>query len=420
MVKNFLLILIWLLSLIFISIYTYEHPEKLETLKHYFNKYTKQKITSEKEAEKEKTLRVPGNSFVVELYKEIAFTEKTAFIVHNEDISNFDKNALKIYFQDGSLFENNKFKKLNLPNFFTTKKNGGIKTIFIYNDKEFALISSSKNECFYASIILLSNGKELFKTKCLPDKNIDYNGLGSSYIHYNDKIFLSIGTPEQASAKIRKLAQDKNSVFGKILEINKDDLSKVIKNEENNFNVKIFTTGHRNPQGLTIINNTFFSVEHGPRGGDELNKIIKGKNYGWPIVSYGTQYLYDEAGKYYEISHENNQFEEPLFAFVPSVGISSLNTCTEKLKKYYKKPCLLALSLFGNSIRPGKSIIIYLLNEEMNKVHSVEKIFVGGDFKFRHFVTNSKNELYEDNDGNIYVSADRKGIYKLSFVDFRN
>ena len=327
---------------------------------------------------------------------------------------------MKIYFQDGYLFENREFKKLNLPNFFTTAKNGGIKTIFIYNGKEFALISSSKNECFYASIILLSNGKELFKTKCLPDKNIDYNGLGSSYIHYNDKIFLSIGTPEQASTKIRELAQDKNSMFGKILEINKNDLDKVIKNEENNFNVKIFTMGHRNPQGLTKINNTFFSVEHGPRGGDELNKIIKDKNYGWPRVSYGTQYLYDEAGKYYEISHENNQFEEPLFAFVPSVGISSLNTCTEKLKKYYKKPCLLALSLFGNSIRPGKSIIIYLLNEEMNKVHSIEKIVIGGDFKFRHFVTNSKNELYEDNDGNIYVSADRKGIYKLSFVDFRN
>ena len=61
-----------------------------------------------------------------------------------------------------------------------------------------------------------------------------------------------------------------------------------------------------------------------------------------------------------------------------------------------------------------------ILNEEMNKVHSIEKIVIGGDFKFRHFVTNSKNELYEDNDGNIYVSADRKGIYKLSFTDFRN
>ena len=88
---------------------------------------------------------------------------------------------MKIYFQDGSIFENSKFKKLNLPNFFTTRKNGGIKTIFIYNDKEFALISSSKNECFYASIILLNNGKELFKTKCLPDKNIDYLIYSSSF-----------------------------------------------------------------------------------------------------------------------------------------------------------------------------------------------------------------------------------------------
>ena len=118
MVKNFLFILIWLLSLIFISIYTYENPEKLETVKHYFNKYKKQETTSGKE----ETLRVPGNSFIVELYKEIAFTGKTAFIVHDENISNFDKNALKIYFQDGYLFENREFKKLNLPNFFTTSK----------------------------------------------------------------------------------------------------------------------------------------------------------------------------------------------------------------------------------------------------------------------------------------------------------
>ena len=56
----------------------------------------------------------------------------------------------------------------------------------------------------------------------------------------------------------------------------------------------------------------------------------------------------------------------------------------------------------------------------MNKVHSMEKIFLRDDLKLRHFVTNNKNELYEDNNGNIYVSADKKGIYKLNFVEFRN
>ena len=101
-------------------------------------------------------------------------------------------------------------------------------------------------------------------------------------------------------------------------------------------------------------------------------------------------------------------------------GISALNTCPSKLKNYYKKPCLLALSLYGNSLRRGRSILIYLLNEKMDKVHSIEKIFLRDHLKLRHFVTNSKNELFEDKNGNIYISADKQGIYKLSFIEFRN
>ena len=67
----------------------------------------------------------------------------------------------------------------------------------------------------------------------------------------------------------------------------------------------------------------------------------------------------------------------------------------------------------GNNLRPGKSIIIFLLNKQMDKVHSVEQIFLGEEYRFRHFVTDSKNSLYEDEDGSIYVSADQKGIYKM-------
>ena len=414
--KKLLLILIWLFSLIAISIYVNDNPGKIEIIKDYFSK-EKIPVLALDDGEIQ---RQPGNSFLIEFQKVVSLSEKTAFIVHDENIQDFDKNSLKIYTQNGYLANKLKFEKLNLPKVFTTLKNGGVKTIFIYNNNEFALISSSKEGCFYASIVSLNNGKELFKTKCLPKEYIDYNGLGSSNIHHNNKVFLSIGTPEQRSSKIRALAQDNNSMFGKILEINKTDLDKIITNQESNLNLKIFTSGHRNPQGLTKINDSFFSVEHGPKGGDELNKIIKDKNYGWPTVSYGTQYFYDENGKAYEISHENNQFEEPLFALVPSVGISALNTCPSKLKNYYKKPCLLALSLYGNSLRPGKSVIIYLLNEKMNQVHSIEKIYLKDDLKLRHFVTNSKNELYEDKDGNIYVSADKNGIFKLSFIEFRN
>ena len=54
----------------------------------------------------------------------------------------------------------------------------------------------------------------------------------------------------------------------------------------------------------------------------------------------------------------------------------------------------------------------------MNKVNSVEKIYLG-DLKLRHFVTNEQNELYEDLNGDIFISADKKGIFKINFSDFR-
>ena len=56
----------------------------------------------------------------------------------------------------------------------------------------------------------------------------------------------------------------------------------------------------------------------------------------------------------------------------------------------------------------------------MDQVHSIEKIYLDNDLKLRHFVTNSKNEIYEDSNGSIYISADKKGIYKISFRHFRN
>ena len=415
--KKILFIFVWLLTLVATSLYVYENPEKIEVIKNYFTEDKTPELVLDDGGEIQ---RQPGNSFIIEFQRVFSLSEKTAFIFHDEKTQDFSVDNLKIYTQNGYVSNSSFFEKINLPKVFTTAKNGGIKTVFIYDNNEFALISSSKGDCYYASIILLSDGNELFKTKCLPKKYIDYNGLGSSNIHHNNKIFLTIGTPEQRSSEIRALAQNNNSMFGKIIEINKTDLDEIITKQKSNLNIKIFTSGHRNPQGFTMIKDSFFSVEHGPLGGDELNKIIKNKNYGWPAVSYGTQYAYDEKGKAYDISHEKNQFEEPLFALVPSVGISALNTCPSKLKNYYKKPCLLALSLYGNSLRRGRSILIYLLNEKMDKVHSIEKIFLRDHLKLRHFVTNSKNELFEYKNGNIYISADKQGIYKLSFIELRN
>ena len=159
----FIFILIWLVSVIIASIYTYEHPETIERIKYNFEKHLPSKVKFEQGPYNVSI----GNSFVVEFSQEISFSEKTAFIVHDENVLNFNENSLKIYFQNGYLLKNSKLEMINLPNTFTTAKNGGVKTIFISNDKEFALISSKKNKCFYSSIVFLDNGKELFKTKCL-------------------------------------------------------------------------------------------------------------------------------------------------------------------------------------------------------------------------------------------------------------
>ena len=78
----------------------------------------------------------------------------------------------------------------------------------------------------------------------------------------------------------------------------------------------------------------------------------------------------------------------------------------------------MALSLYGNNLRKGHSIIIFLLNERLNRVISIEKIRLE-NLVLRHFVTNSKNELYEDTNGDIFISADKEGIFRVKFTNFR-
>ena len=124
----------------------------------------------------------------------------------------------------------------------------------------------------------------------MPDyENVDFNGLGGGYINYSDGLILTLGAPEWNSSKIRNLAQDEKSFYGKSILLKMIFLLMIIqlfliKKYKN------FSKGHKNHQGITLLNNIIFSVEHGPQGGDELNILKKDNNYGWPFVSYGTLY----------------------------------------------------------------------------------------------------------------------------------
>jgi len=416
--KKIIFAIFWILSIFISVIWSYENPEKIEILKNTFKKNKSPQIKNVDT----KKLEFTANSFEVNLEKIINFKEKTAFIIYPKEEIKFNKEKLKIFSQNGYIIENFKQKKLNLPKYFTLQRNGGVKTIISVEDKKIALISGKEKNCFFAALVNLFDGKELLRTKCLPEKpkNNDFNGLGSSNIHLDDFIYLTLGTPEKHMSKNSLLAQNDDYLFGKVLRFKKNDILKKINNQVSNLEINIFSKGHRVPQGLTKINKSIFNVEHGPKGGDELNLVVENGNYGWPLSSYGINYLKENGGDGRSINsnHELYNFNEPLLALVPSIGISSLNNCPKILRNYYKKKCLIALSLYGNDLRKGHSIIIFLLNDLMTKVDSFEIIKLD-NLVLRHFVTNDLNELYEDQNDNIYLSVDKKGIYKVSFDKLR-
>ncbi len=109
------------------------------------------------------------------------------------------------------------------------------------------------------------------------------------------------------------LPQDPESHIGKTVLIDPESGSS-----------RIYSLGHRNPQGLYIDRDgNIFSLEHGPRGGDELNVIVDGANYGWPKVSYGTQY--HQFAKW-PAPHwgDHEGFDLPLFTWTPAIAPSNL------------------------------------------------------------------------------------------------
>lgn len=85
---------------------------------------------------------------------------------------------------------------------------------------------------------------------------------------------------------------------------------------------EIWTYGHRNPQGIAFdsADGKLYTVEHGPKGGDELNQPRPGKNYGWPVISYGTDY----DGKAIGIGTMATGMEQPLHYWDPSIAPSAV------------------------------------------------------------------------------------------------
>jgi cytochrome c2 len=146
-----------------------------------------------------------------------------------------------------------------------------------------------------------------------------FEGLenGGRMVSLNDsELLLSVGDHGfNGVSRPEQLAQDPTAQYGKVLRVNIDTGQ-----------ATIHSSGHRNPQGLhRSAAGALWSTEHGPRGGDEINLIKEGANYGWPLETFGTEYS-RLSWPLNPQQQSQNGFEHPVYAFVPSVGISSLTT----------------------------------------------------------------------------------------------
>ena len=149
-----------------------------------------------------------------------------------------------------------------------------------------------------------------------------------------------------------------------------------------------------------VDNNIILSTENGPKGGDEINLELKNKNYGWDIASYGEKYDSEEYNKlndYNYNDHELNGFQEPIFTFIPSVGISEIikldNNFSKKWQNNYLIGSLDGSTLFRIKLDSTKTRLIY-----------IEEIFIG--YRIRDLVydyLNKKILLALESSGSIGI-----------------
>jgi glucose/arabinose dehydrogenase len=180
----------------------------------------------------------------------------------------------------------------------------------------------------------LSDVKEIFEAKAWSAAGPHY--AGKMLFDGKGHLFLTVGDRgHDPFAGAAHPAQSLMSHQGKVIRLNED--GSVPKDNpfvgRKDALPEIWSYGHRNPQGLVmnLASGELFETEHGPQGGDELNLIQPGKNYGWPVIGYGVQY----GGKPIHEAREKAGMEQPLQYWVPAIGTSGLMIYTgDKFPKW--------------------------------------------------------------------------------------
>lgn len=213
----------------------------------------------------------------------------------------------------------------------------------------------------------------------------------------NGHVFFSVG-----DRGVRKNAQDLTNHAGSIMRLNLDgsipDDNPYSTNKQ--FLPEVWSVGHRNPQGLAydVKNKRLWSIEHGPRGGDEINLVHAGANYGWPIISYGKEYWAPMAVG--EGTHREGM-EQPLKVYIPSIAPGSLLLYTDKTLPGWKG------NLFSGALKLLHINRIVL--SQQGEVVKEERLLEDLGERIR--------ALAQSPQGWLYFSTDSGKIYRLRAIE---
>ena len=229
------------------------------------------------------------------------------------------------------------------------------------------------------------------------------NPANASDLHYGGRILfdktgnLIISTGERSVLETRPLAQSVTAALGKVIRITKDGqpASGNPTFSQAGALPELYSIGHRNPQGLALhpVSGEIWQGEHGPRGGDEINRLQAGKNYGWPTITYGIEYTGQKVGAGIQ---QQDGLEQPVYYWDPVISPSGMTFYTGKRVPEWEN------NLFIGSLS-GKHIVRLAIQN--NKVVGEERFLTQENQRFR--------DITQGPDGALYAVTDEGRLYKI-------
>jgi aldose sugar dehydrogenase len=229
------------------------------------------------------------------------------------------------------------------------------------------------------------------------------NTPNNSTLHYGGRILfdesgnLIVSTGERSVLETRPLAQSVTSSLGKTIRITKNGDAAPGNPTFSGGGAlpELYTIGHRNPQGLALhpVTGDVWEGEHGPQGGDEINRLQPGKNYGWPVITYGEEYSGATIG---EGLQQKDGMEQPVYYWDPVVAPSGMTFYTgERVPEWENNLFITSLS---------QTHIVRLVIHS-NKVVGEERLLASEGQRFR--------DITQGPDGALYAVTDSGKLYRI-------